>query len=319
MFMLRASLPPLNALRAFEATARHLSLRTAAEELHVTSPAISHQVKALEDYLGFPLFERLRRGVRLTERGAAYFHRVSRAFEAVSNATKDIRQAGVPRSLQLAVPPHLLSGWMIARLPKFLEISPISDLRVVDTVRRVDFDSEGIDAQIMWGTGTWSGVDLDFLVDDKLCVVCSPKFMEEFGPIKSLQDLAECPLIHTDRRPVSWERVLGSARVERSPRARNLVVLRPLPAVQAALRGLGAAIVSRVCVADLLTSGGLVVPFDHQFQGLPRLAYFLARAPNSTAQTRIEYLRDWLRTELSRTLDRQVNRNHVATSRSRTL
>lgn len=307
--MLRAPLPPLNALRAFESAARHLSFRTAAEELHVTAPAISHQIKALEGYLGFAVFERMRRGVRLTERGAAYFHRVSRAFETVSNATKDIRHTGVPRSLRLAVPPHLLSGWMIPRLPRFLEISPVKDLRIVDTVRRVDFDSEDIDAQIMWGTGTWSGLELDLLVDDKLCVVCSPKFLEEFGPITSVRDLAACPLIHTDRRPVNWERVLGSARVERSPRARNLVVLRPMPAVQAALRGMGAAIVSRICVADLLTSGSLVVPFDHQFPGVPNLAYFLARAQDAAAQSKVAYFRDWLRIELSRTLERQGAHN----------
>jgi len=255
----------------------------------------------------------MRRGVRLTERGAAYFHRVSRAFEAVSNATKEIRHTGVPRSLRLAVPPHLLSGWMIQRLPRFLEISPVKDLRIVDTVRRVDFDSEDIDAQIMWGTGTWSGLELDLLVDDKLCVVCSPKFLEEFGPITSVQDLAGCPLIHTDRRPVNWERVLGSARVERLPRARNLVVLRPMPAVQAALRGMGAAIVSRICVADLLTSGSLVVPFEHQFHGVPNLAYFLARAQDAAAQSKVAYFRDWLRTELSRTLERQGTRRDIGT------
>lgn len=306
--MLRAPLPPLNALRAFEATARHLSLRTAAEELHVTSPAISHQIKALEDYLGFALFERLRRGVRLTDRGASYFQRVSRALEAVSNATKDIRQAGVVRSLALAVPPHLLSSWMIHRLPKFLEMGPISDLRIVDTVRRVDFESEGIDAQIMWGTGTWSGLELDHLADDRLCVVCSPKFLEEFGPISSLRDLAKCPLIHTDRRPVSWDRLLAAAGVVRAPEAMNLVVLRPMPAVQAALRGLGAAIVSRICVSDLLTSGSLVVPFQHSFQGQPKLGYFLARAPESAARGKLDYLRDWLRSELSRTLDPRLTR-----------
>lgn len=312
--MLRAPLPPLNALRAFEATARHLSLRTAAEELHVTSPAISHQIKVLEDYLGFALFERMRRGVRLTDRGASYFQRVSRAFEAVSNATKDIRQAGMLRSLALAVPPHLLSGWMIPRLPAFLETGPISDLRIVDTVRRVDFDSEGIDAQIMWGTGTWSGLELDLLAEDRLCIVCSPKFLGEFGPIRSLQDLGRVPLIHTDRRPVTWDRVLASVGVERSPGALNLVVLRPMPAVQAALRGMGAAIVSRLCVADLLTSGALVVPFEHDFQSQPGLAYYLARAPGSAARGKLDYLQDWLQTELSRTLEPQLAR-HMAPSR----
>lgn len=303
--MLRPPLPPLNALRAFEATARHLSLRTAAEELHVTPPAISHQIKALEDHLGFALFERLRRGLRLTDRGATYFHRVSRAFEVVSNATQEVRHSGVPRTLRLAVPPHLLSGWMIARLPRFLEGNSINDLRVVDTVRRVDFDSEGIDAQILWGTGTWSGLDFERLIDDTLCIVCSPKFIENYGPLLSLHDVGKCPLIHTDRRPVSWDRLLDAAGVDRSPRARNIVALRPMPAVQAALCGLGLTITSRICVADLLSSGALTIPFDHSFQGLPRLGYFLARPPSPTAQATLGYVRDWLRAEMAITRSRQ--------------
>lgn len=305
--MLRSPpLPPLNALRAFEAAARHLSLRTAAEELHVTSPAISHQIKALEEYLGFAVFERLRRGIRLTDKGAAYFQRVSRAFESLSSATKDIRQASAPRSLVLAAPPHLLSGWMIARLPRLLENGSIGDVRIVDTVRRVDFDSEGVDAQVLWGTGTWSGLDVELLVEDELCAVCSPRFVEEHGPVTRLHDLGRCPLIHTDRRPISWDGILAAAGVKRSPLARTLVVLRPMPAVQAALCGLGIAIVSRVCVSDLLASGELVVPFDHRFSSSPSLSYFLACAADPNTDMRLQALREWLRTELLRTLSRPV-------------
>lgn len=303
--MLRPPLPPLNALRAFEAAARHLSLRTAAEELHVTAPAISHQIKALEEHVGFALFERLRRGVRLTDRGAAYFQRVSRALDAVSNATQEIRHDGLPRALCLAVPPHLLSGWLIARLPRLVERHSIGDLRIIDTVRRVDFDAEGIDAQILWGTGTWSGLDLVPLIEDELCIVCSPTFLATRGPLSSLREVGALPLIHTDRRPVSWDRLLGAAGVARSTHARDIVVLRPMPAVQAALHGLGLTIASRICVADLLSSGALVVPFEQSFPATPRLAYYLARAPGRTAPARLDDVHEWLGGELDRTLGRR--------------
>lgn len=300
--MLRPPLPPLNALRAFEAAARHLSLRTAAEELSVTPPAISHQIKSLEQHLGFALFERLRRGVRLTDRGAAYFQRVSRALDAVSNATREIRHDSLPRTLCIAVPPHLLSGWMIARLPAFIERHSIGDLRIIDTVRRVDFDAEGIDAQILWGTGTWAGLDLDRLIEDRLCIVCSPGFLAQAGPISSLADAVGLPLIHTDRRPVTWDRLMDSAGVTRPARSRNIVVLRPMPAVQAAVRGLGLAIASRICVSDLLASGALVVPFEHGFDAMPALSYYLARSASRTAQARLDDLHEWLRVEMGRTL-----------------
>lgn len=272
----------------------------------MTSPAISHQIKALEEYLGFALFERMRRGVRLTEKGETYFQRISRAFETVSDATKEVRQASVTHALHLAIPPHLLSAWMIPRLPRFLKHRPLTKLRLVDTVRRIDFESEGIDAQILWGTGTWSGLDMELLIEDQLCVVCSPKFIDEFGPFRSIEDLATCPLIHTERRPLTWERALNAAGIERTTRARSLYVLRPMPAVQAAIRGMGAAIVSRICVADNLASGTLVMPFEHEFNSSPKLAYFLAYAPKSTARTTVEDLRDWLRAELTDTLGRRI-------------
>ncbi|MCL4702207.1 MAG: LysR family transcriptional regulator [Burkholderiaceae bacterium] len=299
--MARKPLPPLNALRAFEATARNLSLTAAASELHVTPPAVSHQLKTLEDYLGFALFQRLRKGVKLTEKGAAYFFRISKALEGVANATEDIRQSPEQPTLSLAVPPHFLSGWMVPRLPKLIQKRRLTNIRITDTVRKVDFEGEGVDAQIYWGAPTWSGVVLEPLVDDELCLVCSPEFVARFGPFSGLEDLRDAPLIHTDRRPVNWDRLFHQAGAERSKSAKSLTFLRPLPVVEAARHGLGIAIASRLCVSDLLSTGALVVPFSLQIRATQKLVYSLVRPARASSDSRLDYLRDWLRLELKTT------------------
>lgn len=294
-------LPPLNALRAFEATARCLSVTVAAAELHVTPPAISHQIKALEDYLGFPLFQRLRKGITLTEKGSVYFFRIARQLESVARATEEIRESGGQPSLTLCVPPHFLSGWMIPRLHRLIRENLLSNIRFVDTVRKVNFESEGVDAQISWGSAGWSGLVRELLIEDELCVVCSPDFLDRHGPLSSLQELADVPLIHTDSRPVAWDRVLNAADVERSKSAKNLTFIRPLPVVEAARHGLGVAIASRLCVADLVASGVLVIPFSPQIRAVSKLSYSLVRPAHAVNDMRLDGLRDLLRTELALT------------------
>ncbi len=294
-------LPPLNALRAFEATARCLSVTVAASELHVTPPAISHQIKALEDYLGFPLFQRLRKGITLTEKGSAYFFRIARQLESVATATEEIRESGGHPRLTLGVPPHFLSGWMIPRLTRLVRENLLSNLRFVDTVRKVDFETEGVDAQISWGSAGWSGRVRELLIDDELCLVCSPAFLDRYGPLSSLEELAEVPLIHTDARPVAWDRVLSAAEVVRSKSARNLVFIRPLPVIEAARNGLGVAIASRLCVAGLVDSGELVIPFNPQIRSASKLSYSLVRPAHAVNDVRLDGLRDSLRAELALT------------------
>jgi LysR family glycine cleavage system transcriptional activator len=300
--MARPPLPPLNALRAFEATARHMSFQRAAEELHVTPPAVSHQIRALEEHLGFALFERLRRGIRLTEKGTSYFYRVSRALDGVAIATRDVRHADAQTQLTLAVPPHLLSSWMIPRLPGFLEQHPFLDLRIVDTLRQADFEAEGVDAQIYYGSGALPGVELEPLAEDDLCPVCSPAFLRSSGRIAGLRDLAKVALIHTERRPVSWERIFRSRGLEPPRPPRNLVFLHAGPVVGAAVHGMGVALANRLCIADLLASGALVIPFEFKPRPSPRLAYYLARPPRTQKDARIDLLRNWLTEEMARSM-----------------
>lgn len=296
-------LPPLNALRAFEATARCLSVTEAAAELHVTPPAVSHQIKALEEYIGFPLFQRLHKGITLTDKGSAYFFRIARQLASVSRATEEIRESGGQPGLTLGVPPHFFVGWMASRLTKLIRENLLSNARFVDTVRKIDFDSEGIDAQITWGSAGWSGMVRELLFDDELCIVCSREFLDRYGPLSSLHELAVVPLIHTDSRPIAWDRVLSAADVERPKTAKNLYFLRPLPAVEAARNGFGVAIASRICVADLVASGALVIPFRPKIRTATKLSYSLVRPTHAINDVRLDGLRDSLRSELALAID----------------
>ncbi|MCA8868445.1 MAG: LysR family transcriptional regulator [Rhodobacteraceae bacterium] len=301
--MIGQGLPPLNALRSFEATARHLSLKGAAEELNVTPPAVSHQIKALELHLGFTLFQRLRRGLRLTPKGEAYFHRITNSLEAIATATKDIRESGVPTTFTIAVPPHFLTSWMLPRLSSFVAKYSVLDLRVIDTIRKVDFESENVDAQILYGEGNWTGVDLDLLVRDELCLVCSPGFLAGFGPVTNISELVKCPLIYTERRNADWYRIFNATGVDRALNAPRFTTLRPLPAIEAAVQGIGVAITSRFCVSDSLTTGKLVVPFDLPELNSNMFSYFLSRRLNSHRDKRLKYLNSWLTEQITVTLE----------------
>ncbi len=194
--MILKPLPPLNALRAFEATARLLSVTEAAAELHVTPPAISHQLKVLEDYIGFPLFQRLHKGITLTEKGETYFFRIARQLSNIARATEAIIGDSAEPRLTLAVPPHFFTGWMVSRLPKLIPKNLLANVRFVDTVRKINFDTEGIDAQIAWGSAGWSGLVCELLVDDEVCIVCSPDFLDRYGPLSNLQDLGRATHLH---------------------------------------------------------------------------------------------------------------------------
>lgn len=301
MTMINQALPPLNALRSFEATARHLSLKGAAEELNVTPPAVSHQIKALEVHLGFTLFQRLRRGLRLTPKGEAYFHRITNSLEAIATATKDVRESGVPSTFTIAVPPHLLTAWLLPRLSDFVKKYGVLDLRVIDTIRKVDFESENVDAQILYGEGNWTGVDLDLLARDELCLVCSPGFLETYGPVTNMTELAKSPLIYTERRTADWYRIFNASAVDRALNAPRFTTLRPLPAIEAAAQGMGIAITSRLCVSDHLAVGRLVVPLEIEDLNTNMSSYFLSRRLNSHLDKRLKHLNSWLAKQIADT------------------
>ena len=186
-------LPPLNALRAFEAAARHLSFTRAAEELHVTQAAVSHQVKALEERVGVKLFRRLTRGLLLTEDGHALLPDLREAFDRLAQAVDRIGRQGGQGTLTISLLTTFALGWLVPRLPRFQEAHPSIDVRLTTTARLIDFAVEDVDVAVRYGTGGWAGLRCDKIFDDVVTPLCNARFKER---LRKHEDILNVPLLH---------------------------------------------------------------------------------------------------------------------------
>ncbi|MFD2262398.1 LysR substrate-binding domain-containing protein [Lacibacterium aquatile] len=170
-------LPPLIALRAFDAVARHLSFRKAAEELLIGQSAVSHHIRALEEDLGLPLFERVGRGVALTSSGAAYHQAVTNAFEGLATATRQARALASPDKLTVTTVPSFANYWLAPRLGRFLAAHPTVELSLRPGLDVVDMDSGAADIAIRYGGGNWPDGTASLLIGEQLALVSAPKFV----------------------------------------------------------------------------------------------------------------------------------------------
>lgn len=292
-------LPPLNAVRAFEAAARHLSFNRAAEELHVTPSAVSHQIRTLEDYLGTKLFERRPRQVQLTAAGRDYLPAISAALDGIDAAGRRLQRIGAVQPLTLGVAPTFATGWLIPHLPEFHERHPDVDVRLTLTSRApgeataVDFAHGDIDVAIVYGIGEWKeGVRSHRVLTEELVPVCSPRLLEGPNGLRRPEDLAHATLLHALPRPGQWRNWLMAAGVTGVDPQRGLKFQTTPLALEAAEVGAGVAIANRPFVADELEDGRLVIPFEVQ---LPSEAgYYLLYPENRSDETAIATFRDWL-------------------------
>ena len=189
-------LPPLNALRAFEAAARNLSFTRAADELFVTQAAISHQVKALEEYLGITLFRRYNRRLELTEAGRAYLPGLRDAFDQIDLATKRLTPRSENRSLKISVLPSFAAKWLMPRLAGFQIRHPDIDVLVSASDGLIDFVHDDFDLALRYGPGIYPGLQTDFLMGDQVFPVCSPRLLEGERPLRRPEDLSHHTLLH---------------------------------------------------------------------------------------------------------------------------
>ncbi len=287
-------LPSLNALRAFEAAARHLSFTRAAGELHVTQAAISHQVKALEDWLGFRLFHRLSRELRLTEEGQAYLPALSDAFDGIERATARLKREDEPRFLTVSTMVSFAAGWLVPRLKRFRAAHPAVDVRLTTSDEFVDFDRDGVDIAIRYGRGGWPGLRVERLMEEDFFPVCSPGLRDGPAPLAEPADLRHHTLLHDDLT-ITWATWLDAAGVpglagvkaERGPFFINSHL-----AFQAAIAGEGVAIGRSALVAGDIAAGRLVRPFDIS---LPAdFAYYVVCPEASAVRPKVAAFRDWL-------------------------
>ena len=191
-------LPPLNALRAFEAAARHLSFTKAAEELHVTQAAISHQVKALEEILQTNLFVRKNRALELTEAGRSYLPPLREAFDLIDAASSLVRRRESSGPLRVSVMNSFASKWLMPRLVNFRKAHPEIDILVQASNEIVSFNTDQVDIGIRFGFGHYPDVETEFIMRDLFVPLCAPSLLEQGPPLKRPQDLESHTLLHDE-------------------------------------------------------------------------------------------------------------------------
>ena len=247
-----AHLPPLNAIRMFDAAARHLNFRLAAEELHLTQGAVAQQVRRLETDLGVSLFHREARGLALTEAGKAYCGPVRRALTLLEDATQQLRPE--QKQITISVTPSFASKWLVPRLKDFSQAHPEIDLRIMASEAQASFQSDGVDMAVRQGHPPF-GADLraERLCYLDICAVCSPAVAEKVGEIAKLGDLAAYPLLY-DAHDL-WHTLLEtrSAPVPRQILQFSQTAL----AIDAAGAGQGIALAPGVLVAADIADGRL--------------------------------------------------------------
>jgi LysR family glycine cleavage system transcriptional activator len=288
------SLPPLNALRSFEVAARQLSFTRAAQELHVTQTAVSHQIRVLESHLGVRLFLRLPRRLALTVEGQAYARELGSVFDRIADATLALQAQPRREVLTVTALPSLTARWLVPRLGRFLDAHPRIDLRLLATERTLDFVREAVDIGIRWGYGRWAGLSSEKLMDDECFPVCSPRLLRRRR--MTLTDLQRQPLLHDDS-PDGWRRWLRAAGAVGVDAEGGHVFNDANLTLQLAAEGRGVALGRRVLVEEDLASGRLVRPFALSIPSEP--SYYLVSSPHTADLPRVRAFRAWLTGELT--------------------
>ncbi len=287
-------LPPLNALRAFEAAARHLSFTQAAGELNVTQAAISHQVKALEERLGVVLFRRLNRALLLTDAGQAYLPAVRAAFDQIAEATERLYAQEARGTLTVSVLPSFAAKWLVPRLGRFRDACPEIDVRVSPSLHLVDFSREDVDVALRYGRGDWPGMRIDRLMTEDIFPVCSPRLLDGPNPLRAPADLARHTLLH-DEDHGSWRMWLAAAGVDGVDPTHGTVFTDSGMLVQAAVEGQGVALARSALAAADLAAGRLVKPFDVTLPA--SFAYYVVCPEASAERPKVRAFRDWVLAE----------------------
>jgi LysR family transcriptional regulator, glycine cleavage system transcriptional activator len=298
-------LPPINALRAFEASARHLSFARAADELGVTPPAISHQVRQLEEYLGMQLFRRLTRRVVLTEAGQLALPGLTQGFDLLAEAVESLRapdQCAGPLTVSCA--PSFAAKWLVPRSESFRSACPDIDLRISANLNLADFRNEDVDVAIRFGRGDYPGLKVDNLRAEIIAPLCSPRLLEGPHPLRSPADLAHHTLLHDDSVSSAvgpapdwrmWLKLAGHEEIDSSRGPRFSYADH---ALQAAADGQGV-LLGRLSLADDdLNSGRLVRLFGREIP--TEFGYFLVRPDRGVDPPRVAAFRDWILNAISR-------------------
>ena len=287
-------MPPLGALHAFEASARLLSFKAAAEELHVTPGAISQQIKLLEDRLGARLFTRRARRIELTDAGRLLLSPAQQAFRLLADAVARIRASDAAQVLTLSLLPSFAALWLVPRLGAFRARCPDVDVRISATPKLADLERDDVDVAVRCGLGSYPGLHVEHLLAEDLFPVCSPRLLKGPVPLQKPADLAHHTLLHDETRTEwsLWLQAIGFPDLDatRGP-SFSLWEL----ALQAAVAGQGVALGRSALVAQYLAGGQLVRPF--RISTPSQFGYYVVCLPERAEEPKIKAFRTWLKDE----------------------
>jgi LysR family transcriptional regulator, glycine cleavage system transcriptional activator len=305
-------LPPLNALRSFEAAARHLSFKKAAAELHVTPGAVSAQVKLLESHLGVSLFRRLTRALELTSEAQTLLPKVREGLESLQEAVDRLRTREESAALTVVAPPNFAARWLVPRLHGFTSAHPSLELHLASRASMIDGHENGENARvtdaredaptvaIRFGSGHYPGARVDEVFSAAYVPVCSPKLLKGEPPLRAPGDLRFHTLLHDDTvlegsaRP-SWSDWLEAAGVRGIDGQRGPHFSDASLALEAAIEGMGVALAIKPLLCAEIEAGRLVVPFDLAMPA--NWAYFLVSSEPDSAKPAVDAFRSWILAE----------------------
>ena len=293
-------LPPLSALRAFEAAARLQSFSKAADELNVTPAAISHQIHALEEDLGVSLFNRRNRAVELTASARVLLPGLSEAFAGIQASVRRLRSHNDTGTVNVTASPTFAGKWLVQRLHRFQERYPDVDVRISATDTIVDLSRGDFDIAIRYGTGRYPGLIVELLLKNEVFPACSPLLLRNGPPLDTPADLLNHALIHdqqVDRDPLAptWSMWLKAAGVSDAAAMHGLSFNNNVLALEAALAGHGVTLAYSTTAAADIAAGRLVRLFS---LSLPdTFAYYVVTAPGALERPKVKAFRDWLRDE----------------------
>lgn len=289
-------LPPLNGLRIFEAASRHMSFKRAAEELNVTPTAVSHQIRRLETFLGKRLFLRQNRGLELTREAQEFLPSVRVAFEELRSATERLRRRHEAEKLTVSTLTYVGARWIVQRLGTFRALHPSIEVSITTSSEPSELGNGGADVGIRRGNGHWPRSRSDWLMNQKLVPVLSPRLLTSGPPILAAKDLARFNLLHVAAEPTAWRRWFDYAGAPEAEVVAGITFDQSITAIQAAIDGLGVALGRTPFVHAELDAGVLVAP-------VPRLMSdeqdFYVVAPEESAEhLPIKAFREWMLNEV---------------------
>jgi LysR family glycine cleavage system transcriptional activator len=312
-------LPPLNALRSFEAAARYESFTRAAEELNVTQGAVSQQVKVLESQLGLRLFNRERQRLTITPAGRDYLVVIREALDHIGAGTERLTQRQGAGVLTVSTSLDFAAKWLVHRLDRFAAAHPGIDLRVSATAHKVDFAREDVDVAVRHGDDNWPGLEATQLCAEHIFVICSPKLLAGRDRLGKPADVLRWPLLRLEDQSKAWERWFGLAGVTAPKRLAGPVLNRASMLIDAAIEGQGVALARTTLTSWDLIGGRIVRPFDLSWK--PAGTYWIVSPKATEKVAKVRRFRDWMLAEAAddarklSEMDRASGARHLRTER----